>query len=205
MRPVRRGAVLLLTLAGLAGCGGGASTTTVTPATTPTAEQTAPVVADVPRVVLHETDYRISPARADGGHEGLVSIRFFNDGKVPHALAVDGPNGVVEFDGQVSPGHRGVLQVDLDRPGTYAMYCPLDGHRARGMAGTITVGGTQPARGAEPATTATTSSTTTTPTQTQTTKSQTTPTQTQTVTRTQTQTKTVTTPTTTTTTGPGGY
>jgi uncharacterized cupredoxin-like copper-binding protein len=169
----------------LAGCGSDSTTTTTgTPA-----ENTPTVAKAAKQVVVRETEFRLDPARADGGSEGLVSIRIVNDGKVAHALAVDGPNGLVELDGRVEPGASATLEADLDQPGTYTMYCPLDGHRAKGMSGTITVGGSNPARGAEPTGTTTSTTTSTTPTQTATT------TQTQTQTQTQTETKTVTTPT----------
>jgi heme/copper-type cytochrome/quinol oxidase subunit 2 len=94
----------------------------------------------------------------------------------------------------VEPGASATLEADLDKPGTYTWYCPLDGHRGKGMSGSITVGGSSPARGAEPTGT-TTTDTSTTPTQTQTTT-------TQTNTQTQTETKTVTTPSTSTSTTP---
>lgn len=173
----------------VAGCGNGAATTT-----TAAPAETAPAAPKpAKQVVVHETEFKLDPARAAGGDVGLVSIKIVNDGKVAHALAVDGPNGEVELDGRVEPGATATLEADLDKPGTYTMYCPLDGHRAKGMSGTITVGGSSPARGAEPTgTTTTTTSTATTPTQTQT--------QTQTTTTTQTQTRTVTTPTSTSTT-----
>jgi uncharacterized cupredoxin-like copper-binding protein len=182
--------MLLVTLV-VAGCGGGAGTTT-----TAAPAETAPAAPKPAKeVVVHETEFKLDPARAAGGDVGLVSIKIVNDGKVAHALAVDGPNGEVELDGRVEPGATATLEADLDKPGTYTMYCPLDGHRAKGMSGTITVGGSNPARGAEPAgTTTTTTSTATTPTQTQTQTQTTTTTQTQT----QTQTRTVTTPTSTT-------
>ena len=182
-----RGAfVILLVTVVLAGCGDdGATTTTAAPA------ETAPAAAKpAKQVVVHETEYRLDPARAAGGDVGLVSIKIVNDGKVAHALAVDGPNGEVELDGRVEPGATATLEADLDKPGTYTMYCPLDGHRAKGMSGTITVGGSNPARGAEPTGT-TTTATSATPTQIQT-QTQTT---TQSTTQTQTETRTVTTPT----------
>jgi hypothetical protein len=91
----------------------------------------------------------------------------------------------VELDGSVEPGDERTLEVDLDKPGTYKMYCPLGNHDAQGMTGTIAVGGDSPARGAESDTETLTE---TTPTQTQTT------TQTQTQTQTRTTTETVTTP-----------
>jgi uncharacterized cupredoxin-like copper-binding protein len=32
------------------------------------------------------------------------------------------------------------LEVDLTEPGDYALLCPIDGHRGKGMEGTLTVG-----------------------------------------------------------------
>jgi plastocyanin len=185
-----------------AGCGSDSNTTT----TGVPAENTPAVPKPAKQVVIRETEFRLDPAQAGGGDEGLVTIKLVNDGKVAHALAIDGPNGLVELDGRVEPGASATLEADLDKPGTYTMYCPLDGHRAKGMSGTITVGGSNPARGAEP--TQTTTSTTTTPTQTQTTTQTQTQTATKTVTTPSTGTTTRTTTTPTATTGvpsPGGY
>lgn len=167
---------------GLVGCGGsgGGRTTASLPA-----ETTPAVPKPETHVVVHETEFKLDPANAAGGDAGLVAIKIVNDGHVAHSLAVDGPNGEVELDGDVAPGHTAALEADLDQPGTYTWYCPLDGHRAKGMSGTITVGGSSPARGAEGQSTTVTTGTT--PTQTVT------PTQTQTSTRTQTQTQTQTT------------
>jgi uncharacterized cupredoxin-like copper-binding protein len=174
--------VLSLVIAGLfvAGCGSDSTTTTVVPS-----ETVRVPPKPTTRVVVHASEFKLDPVRANGGDKGLVTIKIVNDGKVAHALAVDGPNGEVQLDGQVEPGATGTLEVDLDKPGTYAMYCPLDGHRAKGMSGTISVGGSNPARGAEPSAAGTAT------TQTQTTPTQTT---TQTQTQTQTETRTVTTP-----------
>jgi len=179
-------AVLLVVAAVLAGCGSGSGTQT-----NQSVIETAPAAPKPEKhVVVHETEYKLDPANATGGDQGLVKIKVVNDGKIPHSLAVDGPNGLVELDGQVDPGGTATLEADLDKPGTYTWYCPLDGHRAKGMSGTITVGGSSPASGPEPTVPTTT---------------RTTPTQTQTQTQTQTETKTVTTPTTTTSSGSVGY
>jgi plastocyanin len=176
-----RGVVFLVSIGVfVGGCGASSNTTT----TSIPAENTPSVPKPEKRVVVHESEFRLDPAQAAGGDEGLVTIKLVNDGKVAHALAVDGPNGVVELDGSVEPGASATLEADLDKPGTYPMYCPLDGHRGKGMSGTITVGGSSPARGAEPTGTTTATTTSTTPTQPQTT----------TQTQTQTETKTVTTP-----------
>ena len=36
-------------------------------------------------------------------------------------------------------GSNGKIKVDFKNSGTYEMYCPVDGHRAAGMEGKITV------------------------------------------------------------------
>lgn len=172
-----RGALVLAAIGLLVvGCGddSGTATTGVPAENAPSAPKPAK------QVVVHESEFRLDPARADGGEVGLVSIKIVNDGDVAHALAVDGPNGEIQLDGRVEPGSAATLEADLDKPGTYTMYCPLDGHRSKGMTGSITVGGDNPARGAEPSG----ATTTTTPTQTQANSR----------TQTQTETKTVTTP-----------
>jgi plastocyanin len=170
-----RAAASLLLVAVLAGCGNDDDKDVAPRATV---ERTG-TQAHVRNVTIHQSDFRIEPASVDAGSEGLVRIRIVNDGDVPHALAVQGPNGEVDFDGQIDPGHRGTMEVDLDRAGTYTMWCPLDDHRAKGMEATISVSGSAPARGAEPSGGATAPSTSTTPTETEAT------TQTQTVTETE--------------------
>jgi uncharacterized cupredoxin-like copper-binding protein len=173
----------------VAGCGSGSNTqTTGAPVQTAAAGPKAET-----HVVVHETEFKLDPASANGGTAGLVAIKVVNDGKVAHSLAVDGPNGQVQLDGELEPGTSATLEADLDKPGTYTWYCPLDGHRGKGMTGTISVGGSSPERnesGGAATVTTTTGSTQTTPTQTQT-QTQTT---TQTQTQTQTETTTVTTP-----------
>src|SRR3954453_7531426 len=103
-----------------------------------------------------------------------------------------GPTGRSSSMAGSSRGATATLEADLDKPGTYTMYCPLDGHRAKGMSGSITGGGSTPPPGPEPTGTTPPTGTSTTPTETQTTTQ--TQTQTQTQTETETETKTVTTP-----------
>jgi uncharacterized cupredoxin-like copper-binding protein len=176
---------MLIPLVVLLGCGDDNATVT---GATGTQEQTGTVVRAA-HVTIHESDFKLDPATPEAVPEGLVRITLVNDGSVAHALAVDGPNGRVDLDGELEPGRTGTLEVDLDKAGSYRMWCPLDGHRGKGMQGTITVTGTAPDETEGGAQTVTTSTGSTTPTQTQT--------QTQTETETKTVTKTETTPTTT--------
>jgi plastocyanin len=68
---------------------------------------------------------------------GKVTITMDNPAPVSHAVAVQG-NGV-DKDGQtVGQGGKSTVTVAL-KPGTYTFYCPVDGHKAAGMKGTLTV------------------------------------------------------------------
>ncbi|MCW3003012.1 MAG: hypothetical protein JWQ20_2310 [Conexibacter sp.] len=56
---------------------------------------------------------------------------------IPHGIAVQGHG--LDKDGKVvSPGGTSNVTVTLKK-GTYAFYCPFDGHRAAGMKGSIVV------------------------------------------------------------------
>jgi uncharacterized cupredoxin-like copper-binding protein len=70
---------------------------------------------------------------------GKVTLDMTNPSSsgIPHAVAVEG-NGV-DKDGQTAqPGSSSTVTVSL-KPGKYEFYCPVDGHKAQGMKGTLTV------------------------------------------------------------------
>ena len=68
---------------------------------------------------------------------GSVTITMDNPSPVPHAIAVEGQG--VDKDGEtVGQGEKSSVTVDL-KAGTYTFYCPVDGHEAAGMKGTLTV------------------------------------------------------------------
>ena len=54
-------------------------------------------------------------------------------------LEIEG-NGVEEKTGDVAPGSTATLRVNLSKDRSCAIYCPIDGHRGQGMAGTLAVG-----------------------------------------------------------------
>lgn len=60
-----------------------------------------------------------------------------NPSGIPHAIAVEG-NGVDKDGKTVTQGGNSTVTVDL-KPGKYTFYCPVDGHKAAGMQGTLTV------------------------------------------------------------------
>jgi uncharacterized cupredoxin-like copper-binding protein len=71
---------------------------------------------------------------------GRVTIKLRNpssSGK-PHAVEVEG-KGVEKESRTIQPGGRTSVTVSLKK-GRYEFYCPVDGHKAGGMKGTLIVG-----------------------------------------------------------------
>jgi uncharacterized cupredoxin-like copper-binding protein len=67
---------------------------------------------------------------------GKVTVVMDNPSQTPHAVEVEG-KGVEEETKTLTDGTAKVT-VDL-KPGKYEFYCPVDGHKAAGMKGTLTV------------------------------------------------------------------
>ena len=68
---------------------------------------------------------------------GKVTLEMSNPSQVAHAVAIKG-NGV-DVDGKtVGNGETSTASTDL-KAGTYTFYCPVPGHEAAGMKGTLTV------------------------------------------------------------------
>jgi plastocyanin len=68
---------------------------------------------------------------------GKVTVVLDNPSSVPHAVEVEG-QGVEEETDTIGEGETAKVTVDL-KPGKYEYYCPVDGHKAGGMTGTLTV------------------------------------------------------------------
>ena len=150
MRRITAKAMLLVApiavAAVVAGCGGGddnnASTSTSTTQSTSTSTTPTTPAAGVASTLKLSADpggalkFTTESLQAKAGKVTLVMDNPSSSG-VPHAVAVEG-NGV-DKDGQtVSPGGKSSVTVDL-KPGKYEFYCPVDGHKAAGMEGTLTV------------------------------------------------------------------
>lgn len=65
--------------------------------------------------------------------KGSVTLRLSNPSPLDHGIAIGRRKGKV-----VGTGGTSKVTVTL-QPGTYTYYCPVDGHRARGMTGKLTV------------------------------------------------------------------
>jgi plastocyanin len=123
----------------LTGCGSSdkESTSKSTPAATATSAsagsggggQTIKLSADASALKFDKTELT---AKA-----GKVTLSMANPSGIPHAVAIEG-NGV-DVDGKtVTKGGTSTASADL-KPGSYEFYCPVDGHKAAGMEGKLTV------------------------------------------------------------------
>jgi plastocyanin len=68
---------------------------------------------------------------------GKVTVVLDNPSSLPHAVEVEG-SGVEEETDTIGEGETAKVTVDL-KAGKYEYYCPVDGHKAAGMKGTLTV------------------------------------------------------------------
>jgi uncharacterized cupredoxin-like copper-binding protein len=115
----------------LAGCGGGGSNASEENTTAGAAQQT---------VQISEKEYSLTPSTVSISKPETVAFKVTNDGQVAHALEVEG-NGVEEETETIQPGGTATLTVELSKSGSYELYCPIDGHKDKGMKGDLTVGG----------------------------------------------------------------
>ncbi len=149
-RPLAGAAIVLASALALAACGssssssdsstaaggayGSASTEATTTAAAPAAAgaSTVKLSADANGALAFNTKTLTAKA-------GTVTLDMANPGSsgLPHAIAVEG-NGVDKSGATVQPGGSSKVTVTL-KPGTYQFYCPVPGHKAAGMEGTLTV------------------------------------------------------------------
>ena len=133
----RRALPLVLVLAALvlalSACGGGSSSSSTTPATTGggggEGGSTVKISADPSGALKYEqTDVSATA--------GSITIDFTNMSSLPHDVTIEG-NGASGATDQITDSTTSTT-VDLE-PGTYTFFCSVDGHRAAGMEGTLTV------------------------------------------------------------------
>jgi uncharacterized cupredoxin-like copper-binding protein len=90
-------------------------------------------------VELTATDFKFDPSTVELAKAGEMTFTLVNDGQTTHALEIEG-QGIEEESDEIDGGATTELTVDL-KPGEYEFYCPVDGHREKGMEGTLVVGG----------------------------------------------------------------
>ena len=125
---------------GLAACGEDDNEDSASTGTTTTEEQQpAPTGAAAETVNLTESEYKIDPADVSTKKDGVIEFKVQNDGSTTHALEVEG--GDVEQETEdIAPGESATLRVELQK-GVYELYCPIDGHKDKGMTAELSVAG----------------------------------------------------------------
>jgi plastocyanin len=127
----------------LAGCGSSnkesAAKSTATPTATATAASTPASSGGGGQTIKLSADpsalkFNKSTLTAKAGK---VTLSMANPAGIPHAVAVEG-NGVDKDGKTVQKGGTSTVTATL-KPGKYEFYCPVDGHKAAGMKGTLTV------------------------------------------------------------------
>ncbi len=91
------------------------------------------------KIQISEKEYSLTPAASKVSKTGTYELEVTNNGTIAHALEHEG-SGVEEKTGDIRPGASATLRVMLAKDGSYELYCPIDGHRAQGMEGKLTVG-----------------------------------------------------------------
>jgi len=134
------GAVVVVVAAVSGGCGGSGGTDNSASTAASTESSASSGGGVIKTLSVHETEYKLSPNTISLTKPGTYVFKGVNDGTTAHALGVEG-NGVDSDIPAIDPGSSGTLKVTLSKAGTYEIYCPIDGHKALGMKGTITVGG----------------------------------------------------------------
>ncbi len=127
----RRGmtaAVAVAVVALATACGGSAASTggSAAPATAD-----APTTAAATAVTVTMTEFKFAMDNS-ALKAGTYTLHAVNAGKYPHALELSGPGVSDQKTALVPPGQSADLPVTL-QAGNYDIWCPVTGHRAKGM------------------------------------------------------------------------
>jgi uncharacterized cupredoxin-like copper-binding protein len=99
--------------------------------------------AIVQTIRISEKEYSLTPSTVTLPKSGTYSFEITNNGSITHAFNLEqtGGEGHEVEAGDITPGSRKTVKFTFAAGKRYEMYCPIDGHRAQGMEGTISVGG----------------------------------------------------------------
>ena len=135
-------ATFALAALGLTACGGGGDSTSSSSTPTTTAASTTAggaggggstiAIAADPSGALAFTQTEVS-AKA-----GSDTVEFDNQAQLGHDVVIEDADGNEIARTDVVTAGTATATADL-QPGTYTFFCSVDGHRAAGMEGTLTV------------------------------------------------------------------
>ena len=125
------------------GYGGGNTSSSSAPTTTNSSSSGGALKT----IVIKETEFKLSPSSVTLSKPGTYKFKTENKGTTQHSLEIEGKGvksegseeGEAALKQALNPGQSGVLTVTFEKPGTYDMYCPVDGHEQAGMKGEVVV------------------------------------------------------------------
>jgi plastocyanin len=98
--------------------------------------------AVIQTIQISEKEYSLNPGTITLPKPGSYAFEVTNDGQITHAFNIEASGGGDEVEaGDISPGSNKTVKFTFSAGGSYEMYCPIDGHKAQGMEGTIKLGG----------------------------------------------------------------
>ncbi len=100
----------------------------------PAGQQAAAAAPAETQIQLIEYSIVLPPSVSAGPQHFTIA----NGGKQNHSLVIEGNGVSAKLPDNITRGDTTTLDVDL-KPGTYTVWCPVDGHRAKGMQTTLTV------------------------------------------------------------------
>jgi uncharacterized cupredoxin-like copper-binding protein len=115
------------------------NSTAMNPVTPPQASLPSARIGDAatsPAIDVQLTEYEIR--MPDSLPAGPTHFKIANAGKQAHNFVIEGPGISQKLDSNLARGDTGEITVNLPA-GTYTAYCPVDGHRGRGMQRTVVV------------------------------------------------------------------
>jgi plastocyanin len=96
----------------------------------------------VQTIQISEKEYSLTPATVSLPKAGTYAFRVTNNGTITHAFTIEPSGGGTKVEGgNIQPGSHKTVKYTFVAGKSYEMFCPIDGHRAQGMSGTIKVGG----------------------------------------------------------------
>lgn len=96
----------------------------------------------VTQVTLTLTEFSISPATIEVPLGQPIQVTLVNAGKYPHNIKFELPAKSIEqtlLPANLNGGENGTGSYTFTTAGDWEMYCPVDGHEAKGMKGTVHV------------------------------------------------------------------
>jgi uncharacterized cupredoxin-like copper-binding protein len=104
----------------------------------PGGTKTAAAVPDTAlgSVEVKLTEYKIEMPASVGA--GVTTFKVTNAGEETHGFEIEGNGTEKALKPRLKKDESSSLQVDL-KPGTYKVYCPVHGHKTRGMSLDLTV------------------------------------------------------------------